>query len=91
MAGISRPGGLQRGKFMLLVKEKKKNVDGRYMGVAPKLHLGYRFYSIYTNYLGFYYLSIQHFYILVSHFVHLYSAMGALAATIAGLPTKGMV
>ena len=43
MAGISRPETIQRGKFMLLVKEKKKNVDGRYMGVAPKLRLVYAF------------------------------------------------
>ena len=65
MAGISRPETIQRAKFMLLVKEKKKNVDGRYMDAAPKFHLVYRFYSTYANYLGFYYLSIQHFYILV--------------------------
>ena len=39
MAGISRPETIQRAKFMLLVKEKKKNVDGRYMDAAPKLRL----------------------------------------------------
>ena len=43
MAGISRPETIQRAKFMLLVKEKKKNVDGRHMDVAPKLRLVYIF------------------------------------------------
>ena len=46
MAGISRPETIQRAKFMLLVKEKKKNVDGRYMDVAPKFHLVYAFLAI---------------------------------------------